>query len=113
MRFSLLCIILCFFSLMCWSQDKPQGERLKDSIFQKKDTTKHAPDSTYHAVLTASGSINRTLNNITYLFIIDLKFGIKKKSVSLSFDNNWLYGTDHHSLTNNDYSSVLQFDLHK
>lgn len=113
MRLYLLSAIFTFLSLSAWSQDQPVGGQLRDSSFRKKDTTKHSPDSTYHVDLTASGAINRTTSDITYLFNNDLKFGLKKKSISLSFDNNWVYGTDHHALTNNDYASVLQFNLYK
>lgn len=113
MRLLLLLTGLCLFSLSAWSQDQPVGGQLHDSLFRKKDTTKHSPDSTYHINLTAAGSINRTISDITYLFNNDLKLGLKKKSISLSFDNDWIYGTDHHTLTNNDYTSVLQFNLYK
>lgn len=112
MRLLLLFTALCLLPLCAWSQDQPVGGQLHDSLTRKKDTTKHSPDSTYHINLTAAGSINRTISDITYLFNNDLKFEMQHDSTSsLSFDNNWVYGTDHHILTNNDYTSILQFDL--
>src|SRR6185312_14514432 len=95
-----------------WSQDKPQGRQANDSLFRKTGATKRTPDSTFQLSFAGMGSINKAANDITYLFNNDLKFVMEHDSTtSLSFDNNWVYGTDHHALTNNDYSSVLQFDL--
>jgi hypothetical protein len=108
----LLAIIPCF-SLSIKAQDAPAPTQLWDSLYHKKDTAKQAPDSTYHVVLNSTGSINKTVGDITYLFNNDLKFGMKKKSITVSFENSWIYGIDHHATTNNDYSSVLQFDLYK
>jgi hypothetical protein len=108
-------IILCYFSLLSqqgYAQD-PNPILAKDSLDRKKDTTLHPPDSVYHTILSSTGSINNANNIVTYLLNNNLKFEVKKKSISLSFDNNWVYGKDNNSLTNNDYSSTLQFNLYK
>lgn len=71
-------------------------------------------DSTYHHVgFAPSGSINRTNDGTTYLINNSLKFNIKKKDVILNFTNSWVYGKQNTVLTNNDYSSLLDFDLFK
>jgi hypothetical protein len=85
----------------------------KDSVFHKKDTTIHPKDSVFHTVLSSTGSYNKAINVVTYLFTNNLDFGLKKKIISLSFDNNWIYGRSGGNLTNNDYSSTLQFNLYK
>jgi Protein of unknown function, DUF481 len=108
MRQILLFIIIICVSLMAKGQDKPPIP-LKDSLAKKAIVH---PDSTYDISFLGAGSINRTSTDITYLINNDLKFMITQDTTfALTFDNNWVYGTDHHQLTNNDYSSVLQFDL--
>src|ERR1700761_1994602 len=67
----------------------------------------------YHIGLVPSGSINRTNDGTTYLLNNLLKFNIKKKDVSLNFTNNWIYGKQNTTLTNNDFSSLLDFNLFK
>jgi hypothetical protein len=71
-------------------------------------------DSTYyHVGFSPSGSINRTNGGTTYLINNSLKFNINKKDVRLNFTNSWVYGKQNTLLTNNDYSSMLDFDLFK
>lgn len=100
------------FAEAIFAQDK-DPVIMKDSIFRKKDTTAHPKDSVFHAVLSSTGSYNKAINVTTYLFTNDLDLGLKKKSISLSFDNTWVYGRSGGNLTNNDYSSTLQFNLYK
>ncbi|MBS1525960.1 MAG: DUF481 domain-containing protein [Bacteroidetes bacterium] len=109
MRYFLLSFLLALFSaLHGHAQDKP-FLTLKDSTNQAKPPVKKT-DSTFHLDFAGTGSINRATNDITYLFNNDLKFGVERHKFSLNFDNDWVYGTDHHVLTNNDYLSVLQAD---
>lgn len=77
------------------------------SYAQFNDTTQ------YHVGFSPSGSINRTNDGTTYLLNNALKFNVKKKDVTLNFTNSWIYGKQNTTLTNNDYSSALDFDLFK
>jgi hypothetical protein len=113
MKYILLFFVILGFSLPLKAQDAAKPTKLQDSLDHKKDTVRHAKDSTYHVTLNSTGSINKVIGDVTYLFNNDLKFGLKKKSVTVSFENSWIYGIDHNVQTNNDYSSVLQFDLYK
>ena len=71
-------------------------------------------DSTnYLARYTSTGSINTTNESKAYLLNNALRFGIRKKSISLNFNNNWVYGKQNQQLTNNDFSSTLDFNLYK
>ncbi len=71
-------------------------------------------DSTqYHVVLSSAGSINRTNEDKAYLLNNSMSFGIKKKSVVLNSSSSWLYGKQNGSLSNNDFSSTLNFNLYK
>lgn len=74
---------------------------------QYTDTT------SYHIVLSAAGSINKTDNGSAYLLNNGLNIGLKKQSVVLNSSNTWLYGKQNNSLTNNDFSSSLNFNLYK
>lgn len=71
-------------------------------------------DSTSYLVnYTSTGSINKTNDGKSYLLNNGVKLGVKKKSVSLNFSNAWIYGKQDQQLTNNDFSSTLDFNLYK
>lgn len=82
-----------------------------DSQAQFNDTTH------YHINYQGTGSINRTNLSKSYLLNNNLTFGIKEKTHSLNFNNSWVYGRQStgttNSLTNNDVSSGLDFNLYK
>ena len=66
----------------------------------------------YHAVLASSGSINKTNTDRAYLLNNSLNFGIKKNNMVLNATNTWVYGKQNNTLTNNDFSSSLFFNLY-
>ncbi len=69
-------------------------------------------DSThYHASYASAGSINKTNDGSSYLLNNAFKFNIKNKHNTLNFNNNWVYGRSNSNLTNNDFSSSLDFNL--
>jgi hypothetical protein len=69
-------------------------------------------DSTHHYIgLIASGSANQTDDGNSYLLNNALKFGVKKKSISLNATNSWVYGKQNEGLTNNDFSSSVDFNI--
>ncbi|MFD0767284.1 DUF481 domain-containing protein [Mucilaginibacter lutimaris] len=71
-------------------------------------------DSThYHTAFLSSGSINKTNDGTAYLLNNALKFNVKKKDVSLNFTNNWIYGKQNGNVSNNDFSTALDFNLYK
>jgi hypothetical protein len=71
-------------------------------------------DSTNYLVqYTSAGSVNTTEESDAYLLNNALRLGIRKKTVSLNFNNNWIYGKQNQQLTNNDFSSTLDFNLYK
>jgi len=71
-------------------------------------------DTTYHHImLSSTGSINKTNNDRAYLLNNSLSFGIKKKDIVLNSTSTWIYGKQNSSLTNNDFSSTLYFNLYK
>lgn len=71
-------------------------------------------DSTfYHVSFAPTGSINKANGNTAYLLNNNLKFNIRKKVISFNFTNTWIYGRQNAGLTNNDYSSFVDFNLYK
>ncbi|WP_374950436.1 DUF481 domain-containing protein [Mucilaginibacter sp.] len=67
----------------------------------------------YHAMLSSTGSINKSNTDKAYLLNNSLNFGIKKNSIVLNATNTWVYGKQNAQLTNNDFSSALFFNLYK
>lgn len=67
----------------------------------------------YHATLAASGTINRADEGNSYLLNNALNFGIKQKDFTMNATNTWIYGKQDNTLTNNDFSSALVFNLYK
>jgi len=71
-------------------------------------------DSTaYHVALASTGSLNKTNDNKAFLLNNSLNFGLKKKSIVLNTSNTWLYGKQDNQLSNNDFSSTVNFNLYK
>ncbi|NCD71202.1 DUF481 domain-containing protein [Mucilaginibacter agri] len=69
-------------------------------------------DTTHHYVnFNSSGSINKTNDGSSYLLNNSLKFGLRKKSIAANFNNNWIYGKSNNDITNNDFTSSLDFDV--
>ncbi|MBB3968391.1 DUF481 domain-containing protein [Mucilaginibacter phyllosphaerae] len=79
----------------------------KSALAQFNDTTH------YHTAYLSSGSINKTNDGTAYLLNNAFKFNIKKKDISLNFNNNWIYGKQNGNLSNNDFSTALDFNLYK
>src|SRR5687768_10957836 len=71
-------------------------------------------DSVFHHIGYAStGLINRTNTGSSYLLTNTLRFNVVKKSFSFNSSSSWMYGEQNKNLTNNDFSSTLDFNLYK
>lgn len=69
-------------------------------------------DSThFHTSYASTGAINKTNDGSSYLLNNAFKFNIKNKRTTLNFNNGWVYGRSNSRLTNNDFSSSLDFNL--
>ncbi len=67
----------------------------------------------YYTNFASSGSINKTESSSTYLLNNTFKFGVKKKTFAMNFNNNWIYGKTDHVISNNDFTTSLDFDIFK
>jgi hypothetical protein len=83
-------------------------------LFCAKFTSAQFTDSTRHLLSYAStGIYNKTNNSKSYLFSNNLKFSVRKKSISLNSATTWLYGWQLKQISNNDFSTSLDFNLYK
>lgn len=67
----------------------------------------------YHAIFNGTGSANRTRDGNAYLLNNSFRFEVKQKSIALNATNSWVYGKSNGELTNNDFSSSIDFNLYK
>jgi len=83
-------------------------------MFSSVITYSQFSDSIHHYVNFAStGIINKTNNGNSYVLTNGLRFNISKKNIRLNSTNSWIYGEQQKRLTNNDFSSTLDFNLFK
>lgn len=82
-------------------------------LFCTSARAQYTDSTTRYLNLTSTGSINKTADGTSYLLNNGFKFGIRKKSTSLNFNNSWAYGKQNNLQTNNDFSSSLDFNLYK
>jgi len=70
-------------------------------------------DSTsYYTNFTSTGLINKTNEGSSYLLNNTLKFSVSKKKISLNATGSWIYGKQLTVLSNNDFSSALDFNFY-
>jgi hypothetical protein len=67
----------------------------------------------YHVIFNGTGSLNRARDGNAFLLNNGLRFELKKKVIALNATNNWVYGKSNGNLTNNDFSSTIDFNLYK
>ncbi len=71
-------------------------------------------DSTHHHLkYAATGIFNKTNDGRSYVLNNGVSFTINRKAVTLNSTNSWIYGRQGPNLTNNDFSSGLNFDVLK
>lgn len=80
----------------------------KASVAQFSDSV------TYYTGLNSTGTYNRT-NDGGELYNLNnsARLSVRKKHVSLNSGTKWVYGKQKNTLTNNDFSSALDFNLYK
>lgn len=60
-----------------------------------------------------TGSINKTDDGTANLLNNAVKLGMKKKSISMNFNNAYVFGKQNGQLTNDDFSSAFDINLYK
>lgn len=83
-------------------------------IFSSLLTYSQFNASIHHYVnFSSTGVLNKTNNGNSYVLTNGLRFNISKKNIRLNSTNSWIYGEQQKRLTNNDFSSTLDFNLFK
>jgi hypothetical protein len=83
-------------------------------IARSSELSAQYSDSAFYRInATASGSLNKTNDQSSYLLNNALRFGVRKKSIALNWSNTWVYGQQQNALTNNDYSGTFDCNLYK
>jgi hypothetical protein len=83
-------------------------------LFFAKFTVAQFTDSTrYYVGYASTGVFNKTNNSYSYLFSNNLKFSARKKNISLNNATSYIYGWQQKQITNNDFSSSLDFNIYK
>jgi hypothetical protein len=77
------------------------------------DSTHHNDTTQLHYAYAGTGTINNANSLRSYILSDALKLTLLKKSAEANFSNNWVYGKSNGVLTNNDFSSTLDFGLYK
>lgn len=67
----------------------------------------------HHLKYAATGIFNKTNDARSYVLTNAVSYTMSKKKITLNSSNAWVYGRQGASLTNNDFSSGLNFDLLK
>jgi hypothetical protein len=67
----------------------------------------------YYVKFNSTGLVNKTNDRNIYLFNNSIRFNFYKKNVSVNTTNMWIYGEQQEELSNNDFLSILDFDLFK
>jgi hypothetical protein len=69
-------------------------------------------DSTFNYVRYATtGVLNKTNDASSFVINNAFRYGLKKKYTSLNSNTSWVYGKQEKNLTNNDFSSTLDFNI--
>jgi hypothetical protein len=84
------------------------------TAFYSSQTLAQFSDSVHHMVnVSLSGNFNRTNDGVTYLLNNGLKYSLRKQKFVMNSTSLWVYGNTPQQLTNNDFTSALDFNLYK
>ncbi|WP_240627889.1 DUF481 domain-containing protein [Terrimonas sp.] len=67
----------------------------------------------YYSKYATTGIINKTNQNRSFVLNNVFAFSVNKKEIALNSSASWMYGKQNGSLTNNDFTTGLNVDLHK
>jgi hypothetical protein len=67
----------------------------------------------YYLNYAATGTLNKADNGHSYVLNNALTFEVNKKNVSFNSSSSYVYGESQSGVTNNDFTSSLNFDLYR
>lgn len=89
---TITCFLLIFFCV-------------NEALSQFNDTTN------YYVNFASTGIVNKTNNRNAFVLNNNFKFSLYKKNASANITQSWIYGKQSDVLTNQDFSSALDFSL--
>lgn len=109
--------------MACWyaafSQETDTTAKVADTTHSTDTARKAAADSIHHRDTVryylnyaATGMINKANSSNAYVFNNAVRLNISRKSASANVYASWIYGEQQKNLTNNDFSSGLDFNLY-
>ncbi|MBZ4191736.1 DUF481 domain-containing protein [Niabella beijingensis] len=60
-----------------------------------------------------SGTLNQSAGNKNYLLNNAVKYGFYKRKSGLNFNAGWIYGQNNDGVTNNDFTTALDFNIYR
>jgi hypothetical protein len=90
--------------------------RVKDTIPQIKkaaDSVHYTDTTKYHGSWSATGNINNTNTFSSYLISNTVQASAARKKSALNLNTSWIYGSQSGTLTNNDFTATLDFNMYK
>ena len=83
-------------------------------LVKKAGDSVHYSDTTkYHWSWAATGNINNTNTVSSYLISNAASVSAARKKSTLNLSTSWVYGAQATNLTNNDFTSTLDFSMYK
>jgi hypothetical protein len=73
----------------------------------------YSDSTTYYFNYAFTGSINKTQDGSSNLLDNGVRVGVKKKTISMNFNNKFVYGKQNGLLSNKDFSSSFDVNLYK
>jgi hypothetical protein len=67
----------------------------------------------YRVSYSSTGTINKTNDVSSYVLANGFRFNVNKKDLRINMNSGWVFGQQQQRLTNNDFTSSLDFNLYK
>jgi len=83
------------------------------ALAQAADSVHYADTTKYRWSLAATGNINNTNTVSSYLISNAVQVSAMRKKSALNLSTNWIYGAQSGNLTNNDFTSTVDFNMYK
>jgi hypothetical protein len=72
----------------------------------------YSDSTTYYMNYSFTGSINRTNDGNSHLLNNGIRLGMKKKKISMNFNNSYVYGNQNNQRSNNDFLSTFDINFY-
>ncbi|HET6252659.1 MAG TPA: DUF481 domain-containing protein [Puia sp.] len=108
--------LIVLLPLLATGQTMDPGDMSRDSASARQpgsDSIHHTDTPHFHYNYTGTGSLDKTNSLRSYLVSQLLKLSLLKKSSTINFTNNWVYGKQNSAVTNNDLTSSLDIGIYK